>query len=83
MDFCAMKKKIVLESEHPKMQRWYYMTSNAQKNFMKENKQLFDDTTQKRPRLNTEEDLTSITTVETMEETVLPNVVQCIGNVQL
>jgi E3 ubiquitin-protein ligase UBR2 len=27
---------------------------NAQKNFMKENKQLFDDTVQKRPRLNTE-----------------------------
>ena len=28
---------------------------NAQKNFMKENKQLYDDTVQKRQRLNTEE----------------------------
>lgn len=75
----TLKKRLAAERRKKVMDQM----KNAQKNFMKENKQLFDDTTQKRPRLNTEEDLTSITTVETMEETVLPNVVQCIGNVQL
>ena len=75
----TLKKRLAAERRKKVMDQM----KNAQKNFMKENKQLFDDTTQKRPRLNTEEDLTSITTVETMEETVLPNVVQCIGNVYL
>ena len=69
----TLKKRLAAERRKKVMDQM----KNAQKNFMKENKQLFDDTTQKRPRLNTEED--NLSTVETMEEPILPNVVQCLG----
>ena len=49
---------------------------NAQKNFMKENKELFvGDSAQKRPRLNTESKDDEMSTVEPS----VPTLVQCLG----
>ena len=52
---------------------------NAQKNFMKENKDLFSDTQQKRPRLNTEPMVDETTTTATAVEPNVPMIVQCLG----
>ena len=51
---------------------------NAQKNFMKENKQLFDDTVQKRPRLNTEDNTESLQESIVEEVPTIQNI-QCLG----
>ena len=69
----ALKKRLAAERRKKVMDQM----KNAQKNFMKENKQLFDDTTQKRPRLNTED--TVMEPVEQPMEETMPSIVQCLG----
>ena len=71
----ALKKRLAAERRKKVMDQM----KNAQKNFMKENKQLFDDTTQKRPRLNTEETATMMEPVEQPMEETMPSIVQCLG----
>ena len=54
---------------------------NQQKNFMKENKQLFEDTVQKRPRLNTDDfgPEAMLSTSGQAEASSVPPVTSCLG----
>ena len=52
---------------------------NAQKTFMKENKQLYDDTVQKRQRLNTEEAMVLPQDESNQEMMAEEDFIQCLG----
>ena len=53
---------------------------NAQKTFMKENKQLYDDTVQKRQRLSTEESMVVLQDESNQEMiNVEEDFIQCLG----
>ena len=54
---------------------------NAQKTFMKENKQLYDDTVQKRQRLSTEESMVVLQDESNQEMiNAEEDFIQCLGN---
>ena len=52
---------------------------NAQKTFMKENKQLYDDTVQKRQRMNTEESMVVPQDESNQEMIAEEDFIQCLG----
>ena len=65
----AERKRLAAERRKKVMDQM----KNAQKNFMKENKQLYDDTVQKRQRLNTEGNQ------DDSNQEMMEDVVQCLG----
>ena len=67
----AERKRLAAERRKKVMDQM----KNAQKNFMKENKQLYDDTVQKRQRLNTEGNQ------DDSNQEMMEDVVQCLGNI--